>query len=609
MSEGRPCPVCNSENLADRRFCRHCGAVLDGAVSVREPLPVAAALDLPGLNGPADPVPGERLTSATNRLATIVKADLSGFTAMSELLADAEMVTDIMNQVFDPLVGCVRRYGGHIDNYAGDMIIAFFGAPETREGGAERAVRAALDMRDEVERLNSRNISHGVELGISTGVATGYGLWGEVGVGSNLKMTLSGELGDYAALLEKFAERGTVGICPDTRARTQHVLDAAEQESQVTPPGEEQSRSVYFAGEPYPATPWLAALEADLPPLSGREAELRQLTELLDQATAAGAALHVGGEAGIGKTRLLLEFARHAREAGALVCAVGGRPLGQALGDDFETELARAVLAAAGVAEGDPKALAAWLESLGLDRGEQDLTAWLNAVGARQRLVLILDGLEHWAPWPATLLQTLFGSGAVLLFGGRSRSVLRPLGAHAAEVDELLLAELDRDAAADLVQARLGQPSAAQREFVQRWSEGNPLFSSEFCDWLVQRHEPVAEYETALRAMPWRVQELWDQAVDALAPDQHAVLLAAACAADDNLTFDPRQLTWLTEAGDWARCLDELLAAGLLRGGPDPTRLAFRHRSLRFVCRRRLTDSVRAELEQLAAAARQQLGG
>ncbi len=95
------------------------------------------------------------------KLVSVMFADLSGFTALSEAL-DPEQVRSIVNQCFNLLVPIVEHYGGTVDKFIGDEIMALFGAPQAHENDAERALRAALDMREALAGLNAAD---GVSLG------------------------------------------------------------------------------------------------------------------------------------------------------------------------------------------------------------------------------------------------------------------------------------------------------------------------------------------------------------------------------------------------------------------------------------------------------------
>ncbi|MBI2298298.1 MAG: hypothetical protein HYU66_04985, partial [Armatimonadetes bacterium] len=153
-----------------------------------------------------------------------------------------------------------------------------------------------------------------------------------------------------------------------------------------------------------------------------------------------------------------------------------------------------------------------------------------------------------------------------------------------------------------MVLDRLSAADGGQIDAVQRWSEGNPLYVHEWCEWLRGGRRLDDEPES----VPWRLEELADQAVDALDERRRAALCAAAVAAEpDGLSLEPAVVRYLLELPNWVSLVDELVAAGCLqRNGALVT---FRHRVLWWVCRRRMLGSVRTELAARAAQAEELL--
>ena len=147
----------------------------------------------PGSAAPAPAVdgPGTR----QRRILTILCADLSGFSAMSEMM-DAEDVRDTMNDLWLRLDNAITAQGGHIDKHLGDGVIALWGADESREDDVERAIRAALAMQAEVNSFHPA--IHGmVALKMRIGINTGPALYGQIG--SRGELTATGEAVDLAS--------------------------------------------------------------------------------------------------------------------------------------------------------------------------------------------------------------------------------------------------------------------------------------------------------------------------------------------------------------------------------------------------------------------------
>ncbi len=120
------------------------------------------------------------------KLVTIMFADISGFTAMSEKM-DPEQVRSLMNACFDNLVPAIRKYEGTVDKFIGDEIMALFGAPTAHENDPERALRVALDM---VDRLREFNDQHHTDLGLHFGINTGTVIAGGIGAQRALRIVL-----------------------------------------------------------------------------------------------------------------------------------------------------------------------------------------------------------------------------------------------------------------------------------------------------------------------------------------------------------------------------------------------------------------------------------
>jgi len=569
MPVTRCCPSCRTENLPHRRFCASCGAALTSRYAA--PAEQSALAVDPAL-----------LTAAENRVATILKADLSGFTAMSEVLGDPELIAQIMNQVFEPLVDCVRRHEGYIDNYAGDMIIAFFGAPTAVEAGVERAVRTALEMRDAVAALNERNISHGVDLGVSTGIATGPGLWGEVGAGATRRRTLAGELGDYAALLEKYTDGGFVGICPTTLACVRDILPCRPVEGvHVHPPGDAPEHTLYYADLP-PAEPgWLTTAAADGSPLHGHH-EPRATLAAAWRAAQGGALryLHLCGEPGIGKSRLLAELAATVTADGGRVLAVAGRPVSRALRDDLSARLAS-------------------------ELGGEDIETALASAARAQPCLVVLDALDWTAAWPALELGELAAIGGLpLLIVTASRDELPAarLAAAGAVVDVVRLAPLPREAVqaiAEDVLARMLEPFEAL--WLADWSAGVPRVARHLAAWLAEcGARDAGELAAAFITLPAAVRQAADVALDELDEVDRAVLYAAAVLDDEaEAGFQPVAMGRVMADELWPWRLESLVASGLLAPAAGGA-LTFRQKVVRHAALARLVDSARQAVTEAA---------
>ncbi len=255
---------------------------------------------------------------------TILFTDITGSTSLGEQL-DPERMRSLLRTYFDSMSGVILSWGGRLEKFIGDAIMATFGVPVAREDDAERALRAALEMLDQLESLNvSFRERHNVTMQIRIGVNTGEVI-APVDVSEQLIVT--GDAVNVAARLEQSAEPGTVVVGERTYLATRGVFefDAAVP---LTLKGKAEPvparRLVGVVAEPGPrGVPGLHA------PLVGRGRELRTLLDLLDEAieTARPRMVLLNGPAGIGKSRLVQEFVREASAAHTEIVILRGRCL------------------------------------------------------------------------------------------------------------------------------------------------------------------------------------------------------------------------------------------------------------------------------------------
>jgi ABC-type oligopeptide transport system substrate-binding subunit/class 3 adenylate cyclase len=271
-------------------------AVVDASIAT-----LRAKLAALGETGAAPPMmEGER------KLVTVMFADLSGFTAMAERM-DAEAVRDLMNACFEQLVPCVQKYGGAVDKFIGDEIMALFGAPVAHENDAERALRVALEMMDALAGFNAE---HGTNLGLHFGINTGHVVAGGIGTQGRQTYSVMGDAVNLASRLEDASERGEVLVGPDTHRLTAPLFEFEAREP-IRVKGKTEPVAVYRLLAPKTIPGPLRGIAGVESPLVGREAELRVLAEAVERVQAGvGGIVTLVGEAGIGKSRLVTEVRR-----------------------------------------------------------------------------------------------------------------------------------------------------------------------------------------------------------------------------------------------------------------------------------------------------------
>ncbi len=632
----RRCATCGAAAPEGARFCMTCGAQLPGTEpeAVRDhddrPSPAAAAS--------GSQAPDER------RTATVLFADLSGYTAIAETL-DPESVKRLLERILTRLGEEVRAYGGYVDKFIGDNVMAIFGAPIAHGDDAERAVRAGLGMQAAMDEINEPLAQqHGVTFALCVGVNTGEVLAGRVGD----SYTVIGDSVNVAARLQAAARPGTVTVGERTHGTTRDAIEYRALDEPLALKGKALPVHAWEAIAPLAARTTAESVgQPARAPLVGRAAELAQLHSLVERVEQRrGAHLAtVIGEAGVGKSRLLQEFERGLQLGQTVPLVRRGRclPYGSSVAYWPLGEVIRAECA---IVDGDPPAtawakLSARLDELfdeprregagsspsrialiarllGIEPPEGSSPAEeLDAQRAREAffaavrscveglarerpLVLVwedihwadegmLDLIEHLVQWAhAPVLQICLTREELLErrvgWGGVRRDAttifLEPLG-------ELHTRELISSLLA------IDEPSESLIATVAARAEGNPLFAEE----MVRR---LSEEEGASAAeLPATVQALLAARLDSLEPFQRRLLAHAAVVGR---TFWEGALAPVVEAegGDLQEALralreKDLLVAGegsALAGEPE---LAFKHALIRDAAYEMLPKAVRAE--------------
>ena len=299
------------------RFCGSCGTRLGDA----------AAAQMPSVLPPAGSVSTEQLgvmmgadllqrfqkagleAAGQRRNVTVLFVDLTGFTVLAEQM-DGEDLFELVQKYILVLVEAVYRYEGTVDKIMGDGLMALFGAPIAHENNAERAVRAALDLRADVAQL-SRNLSLSldVELKVHVGLNAGVVIVGGIGSDMLMNYTAIGDTVNLASRLEETASPGTI-LASENVYRATNMLFDYEVIPELNLKGISRPvtahRLLGSKAQPGP----VRGLEGMRAPLIGRERELKRL-ELAVQTLLRkkeGQLVMITGEAGIGKSRLTAEL-------------------------------------------------------------------------------------------------------------------------------------------------------------------------------------------------------------------------------------------------------------------------------------------------------------
>ena len=535
----RGCLNCGQDNPDGFRFCGACGSPL--AVSARPP-------------------------EEERKVVTVLFCDLVGFTSRSDR-ADPEDVGAMLRPFHTRLRREIERVGGTLDKLIGDAVMAVFGVPAVHEDDPERAVRCALRMLDAITELNQAHSSP--ELAVRIGVNTGEAL---VALGSAADSEgVVGDVVNTAARLQGVAPVNGVVVGEATWRATRALFDY------------EQLAPVRVKGKADPVPIWrllgarsrpgVDLAERPATPLIGRGEQLTALQRCYRRTFGEHAVqlVTVLGEPGVGKSRLMREFATYVDARPELVAWRRGRCLSFGDAGSFWA-LGEIVKAQAGIRESDdPREGAAkldaavsavtgdvpereWLKArlaplVGLasaaeapgSRGESFM-AWrrfFSLVAMRGPLILVVEDL-HWAD--AALLdfleQLVDQAGEVdLLILVTARPELldrRPgWGAGGPDATTISLLPLDDEQTAMLIAALLGRsllPAEVQSLLLER-AGGNPLYAEEFVRLLTDRrllteHGRLAR--TSDLPLPETVQALIAARLDSLAPEDKTLLQDAA---------------------------------------------------------------------------------
>jgi adenylate cyclase len=295
------CRACGGENPEGMRFCGHCGVARnDVAEAPPRESDIADALRSFVAEQVADHLieAGGKLPEE-RRLITALFADVSGFTSLADRL-DPEQLLEVIDPVISGLSSIVGRYEGYVEKFAGDALLALFGAPVTHEDDAERALRVALEMHAELARL-CRELPHGAELTLHVGVNSGHGIARILGSEARMDYAVLGDSVILAQRLESAAPPGETYV-------SEMTMRLAETHFEFEPVGE---LSLKGKSEPVPA--WrlagprqrVSTRKAVSTELVGRAHELTVLGDALDRLRfGTGAVVALTGEPGVGKSRL-----------------------------------------------------------------------------------------------------------------------------------------------------------------------------------------------------------------------------------------------------------------------------------------------------------------
>ena len=299
------CPDCGFSNSPSFKFCGECGYNFIPAKEISDTIIETEDLPFPSPEEKqyryVAPIIGER------KYVTVLFSDLTGYTEMSERL-DPEEAKDITTHIFDLISKIVSKYDGFIEKFAGDAVMALFGAATSHEDDPVRAIRAAREIHHLVNSL-SPQYEERIERSLSmhSGINTGLVVTGEI----NLEKGIHGVAGDtinLAARLSSLAKPGEIFVGQDTYHRTEGHFTFEVLEPAVIK-GKAESVQIYKVIDQKERPITIHRLSGVRADLIGRRAEITELQNAVKNLQGeSGRIFSICGDAGTGKSRLVEEF-------------------------------------------------------------------------------------------------------------------------------------------------------------------------------------------------------------------------------------------------------------------------------------------------------------
>jgi class 3 adenylate cyclase len=575
------CAVCETENPLSNNFCGSCGAELVRTEVVRD--------------------------VEERRVVTVLFADLVGFTSRAEDL-DPEDVRAILSRYYARLRADLEAHGGTVEKFIGDAVMAVFGAPVAHGDDPERAVRAALAIRESLAEMNVEDTRLDLQLRIGVNTGEAIVMYGsETSSGEGM---VAGDVVNTASRLQTAAPQNGILVGQETYRATSRRIAYEEVEP------------LELKGKQEPVRAWVA-LEASSPgverprmaPLVGRDSELLVLRRIWEETFEANRPrlITMLGPPGIGKSRLAGEFAAEVEQSGGRILT--GRSMSYGTSGTY-LAFRHQVKDLAGIYENDPpdiahrkldKTVAATLETddadevaehiallIGLraaDVGDRQVLffsarRFVEALARKQPTLLVyedvqwadsslLDLVEHLASRVRDVPIVLLALGRPELLDSRpawgsrlpsySSIPLEPLGEeHSRELARVLLSSNGGENNADRLAAT---------------AEGNPLFIEELA-------ASLSEGATATDKLPTNVRAIVSARLDALPPTERSLLLDASVVGRVFWRRALESLGW--ESQSLSNALDSLEQRDLVRrdrisrvGGDQ--QFSFKHALIRDV--------------------------
>jgi adenylate cyclase len=599
---GDTCRECGHELRADARFCDGCGARLAAGAA-----------------------------RAEFKQVTVLFADVVHSMDIAAAVG-AERLRELMTELFNRSSEVVTRFGGTVDKFTGDGVMAVFGAPVALEDHAFRACLAALELQNAVGELGDDvELRDGIALQLRIGLNSGEVIAGEIGSGAATYTTVGEQVG-LAQRMESVAPPGGVMLSASTARLVEHVAVL----------GAPELVRIKGASEPVSARLLVGAAEAgrsvrQLSPLIGREWELSSVSGMLDQSIdGKGRVVGLVGPPGIGKSRMVFEVATLAAERGVEVFTASCESHTSELPFFVITRLLRAIFAAdrmepadvrvnirVRMPEADPDDLVLLDDLIGIHHGETALPV-IDPDARRRRLTVLLNTAAAARTSPAVFViedvhwidevsEAMLAEVAAVVSQTHSLMLITHRPEYRGLLDRLsgshriALAPLDDSNSIALATELLGAHHSVSglAETIADRASGNPFFAEELIRDLAERKvvtgEPgtyVARTDTADVRVPASLQAAIAARIDRLGPTAKSTLNAASVIGAQ---FDTDLLAGLVDGIGLA----ELVTAELIDQitFTSPIEYAFRHPMIRTVAYESQLKADRAQLHRALAGA------
>ena len=627
----RKCPHCGTKFPEEALFCMKCGKSLFAEAA------------------PADDPQDEAAPEAERRQLTVMFCDMVGSTLLSEQL-DPEDLRKVVRIYQETCSKVIRRFEGHIAQHLGDGLLVYFGYPQAHEDDAQRATRAGLGIVEAITRLNPGfQEQWGVNLAVRVGIHTGLVVTGEVGDGSTRERLAMGKTPNIAARLQEKADPNSVLISTATYRLVEGYF-AFRRLSALLLKGLSRPIDVYQVYQESAARSRLDAVAPEeLTPLVGREQEIGLLFERWERVEEGlGQVVLLGGEAGIGKSRLVLALKERVAQdprtwltpcqCSAYHCNSAFYPLIDLLervvlqfqrDDDQNKKLSRLEGFLIQYGFHLPETVPLFANLLSVPLGDkyipssltperqkqqffQALLKILLEISTRQPLLVVMEDL-HWAD-PTTLefldllVQQVPTTRIFALFTFRPQ--YNPPWSGRAYLTTLMLHRLPRKQSANMVQHVIGGkafPDEVIDQVVSK-TDGVPLFVEELTKMvrdsgLLVEKEDRYELTSPLPplAIPSTLQDSLMARLDRLSSIKDVIQLCATLGRE--LTYEMLLAVSHLEEEKLCQGLKELVKSDLIyqRGIPPQATYTFKHALIQETAYQSLLRSTRQQYHQRIA--------